>query len=164
MNEEDDFTAPAEEKKEDEPKYDEATQGLIATAEAARKAFNDADRAFRDTEREIKNLKDVLEKDFGEEHEFSVLNGQCFEYTDNEYKYKMCPFDHCSQRPKHGGSETRLGSWGCWEGPARSTTVYLHCGTDNAVNAVSDPNKCEYEMHFTTPAICRHPGASHDEL
>jgi len=184
-HEEDDFTAPAEEKKEDEQKYDEATQGLIATAEAARKAFNDADRAFRDTEREIKNLKDVLEKDFGEEHEFSVLNGQCFEYTDNEYKYKMCPFDHCSQRPKHGGSETRLGSWGsweggegpmkysimkytggqgCWNGPARSTTVYLHCGTDNAVNAVSEPNKCEYEMHFTTPAICRHPGASHDEL
>ena len=24
--------------------------------------------------------------------------------------------------------------------------------------------RCEYEMHFTTPAICRHPGASHDEL
>merc|ERR1719445_2416738 len=70
-HEEDDFNAPAEEKKEDEQKYDEATQGLIATAEAARKAFNDADRAFRDTEREIKNLKDVLEKDFGEEHEFS---------------------------------------------------------------------------------------------
>ena len=105
-HEEDDFTAPAEEKKEDEQKYDEATQvhflsgnqsyilcfhwqGLIATAEAARKAFNDADRAFRDTEREIKNLKDVLEKDFGEEHEFSVLNGQCFEYTDNEYKWEL---------------------------------------------------------------------------
>merc|ERR1712228_173412 len=76
----------------------------------------------------------------------------------------MCPFDHCSQRPKHGGSETRLGSWGsweggegamkysvmkytggqgCWNGPARSTTVHLHCGTDNVVTAVSEPNKCQ---------------------
>jgi len=187
-HDDEDLSAPSEEKKEEEQKYDEATQALITAAETARKAFNDADREFRDTEREIRNLKDVLEKDFGEEHEFSVLNGQCFEYTDNEYKYKMCPFDHCSQKPKHGGSETRLGSWGsweglstgagtmkysvmkftggqgCWNGPARSTTVHLHCGTENIVTAVSEPNKCEYEMHFTTPAICRHPGASHDEL
>merc|ERR1712192_187701 len=94
-HDDEDLSAPAEEKKEEEEqKYDEATQALIATAETARKAFNDADREFRDTEREIRNLKDVLEKDFGEEHEFSVLNGQSFEYTDNEYKYKMCPFDH----------------------------------------------------------------------
>ena len=64
---------------------------MIAAAETARKAFNDADREFRDTEREIRDLKDVLEKDLGEEHEFSVLNGQCFEYTDNEYKWET-PF------------------------------------------------------------------------
>merc|ERR550519_69745 len=100
----------------EESKYDEATRQLIATAEAARKAFTDADRELNDLEREVKDIKAVLEKDYGEEGEFSVLQGQCFELTDNEYKYKLCPFDHCSQRPKHGGSETRLGSWGSWEG------------------------------------------------
>jgi len=170
------------------PKYDEATQELINKAEAARKEFNDADREFRDVEREIKNLKDILEKDYGSESEFLVLQGQCFEYTDNEYKYKMCPFDHCSQRGKHGGSETRLGSWGewvgpegegryskmkftggqgCWNGPARSTLVHLHCGTENHLNQVSEPNRCEYEMHFTTPAACKkllETGLGHDEL
>merc|ERR1719228_2870179 len=102
--------AAPKENTEEASKYDEATQALIATAEAARKAFNDADRDLKDTEREIKQLKDVLEKDYGLEDVFSVLIGQCFEYTDNEYKYKMCPFDHSSQKPKHGGSETRLGS------------------------------------------------------
>merc|ERR1712227_1140567 len=100
--------------------------------------------------------------------------------------YKMCPFDQCSQRSKSGGAETRLGSWGewtgpdhsrhssmkfvggqtCWNGPARSTAVYLHCGGDNSLTAVSEPNRCEYEMHFTTPAACHltQPGSSHDEL
>ena len=46
-----------------------------------------------------------------------MLSGQCFEYTDNEYVYSLCPYDKCSQRSKHGGSDTRLGGWGEWTGP-----------------------------------------------
>jgi len=169
----------------EESKYDEKTQELINTAEAARKAFTDIDRQFRDAEREIKQLKESLEKDYGENSVFAVLSGQCFSHTDNEYTYKMCPFDHCSQRGKHGGSETRLGGWGewigpeggkysvmkftggqtCWNGPARSSIVYLHCGSENNLVSVTEPNRCEYEMHFNTPAACQlPPGVSHDEL
>lgn len=178
---------PEADSPKEEKKYDEATQEIIDNAEAARKAYNDADRELKDVEREMKDLKEVLEKDFGSENEFMVLQGQCFEYTDNEYKYKMCPFDHCSQRGKSGGSETRLGSWGewvgpegagrysrmkftggqgCWNGPARSTLVHLHCGSENTLSQVSEPNRCEYEMHFTTPAVCyKHSAAAaHDEL
>merc|ERR1712014_4961 len=44
----------------EESKYDEKTQELINTAEAARKEFTDIDRQFRDTEREIKQLKESL--------------------------------------------------------------------------------------------------------
>jgi protein kinase C substrate 80K-H len=182
--EEDDAPKP-EEVKEEEPKYDEKTQELINNAEAARKAYTDIDREFRDVEREIKQLQEALEKDHGEDNVFAVLSGQCFSLTDNEYTYKMCPFDHCSQRGKHGGSETRLGSWGswtgpdgdkyasmkftggqgCWNGPARSTTVYLECGAENTVTSVTEPNRCEYEMHFSTPAACKlPPGFGHDEL
>jgi len=184
--EEEDDTPKTEEVKE-EAKYDTATQLLINKASEARRAFEDVDREFRDTEREIKELKEALEKDYGDEGVYAVLSGQCFSHTDNEYTYKMCPFDHCSQRGKHGGSETRLGGWGewtgpegdkyssmkftggqgCWNGPARSSLVHLHCGTENILNGVSEPNRCEYEMHFSTPAACKLPqagGAGHDEL
>lgn len=167
-----------------EEKYDDRTRGLIAAADEARKNFNDIERKLRDLDRDIKNIKDVMEKDYGAENEYAVLSGQCFEYTDNEYVYTMCPFDKCTQRSKNGGADTRLGGWGewkgpadnqysvmkytggqqCWNGPARSAMVYLHCGTDNKVSAVSEPNRCEYEMHFYTPAACSKPSLSHDEL
>ena len=179
--------AKIEEADKPESKYDEATQRLIETAEAARKSFNDADRDLRDVEREMKTLAESLDKNYGEDSVFAVLHGQCFEYTDNEYTYKMCPFDFSSQRGKHGGAETRLGSWGewtgpeedrhsrmkfsggqtCWNGPARSAEIYLHCGAENVLSAVSEPNRCEYEMHFSTPAVCRvlnTVGGDHDEL
>jgi len=187
-DQDEDMEAEAREAEAEKPesKYDEATQRLIEAAEAARKAYNDADRELRDIEREVKQLSETLEKNYGEDSVFAVLHGKCFEYTDNEYTYKMCPFDFSSQRGKHGGAETRLGSWGewtgpeedkhssmkftggqtCWNGPARSTQVYLHCGSDNILSAVSEPNRCEYEMHFTTPAVCRlqNNSAGHDEL
>merc|ERR1719219_1705148 len=72
-----------------ESKYDEATQRLIEAAEAARKAFNDADRDLRDVEREMSQLSESLDKNYGEDSVFAVLQGQCFEYTDNEYTHKM---------------------------------------------------------------------------
>jgi len=182
---EDEEEKAPEEEAQEEPKYDAATQALIDTANNARKAYDDADRELRDIKREILNAKKVMELDYGENHEFGPLHGQCFEYTDNEYTYKMCAFDYCSQRGKHGGSETRLGNWenwagpegdkysnmkfaggqGCWNGPARSSLIHVECGTINQLTAVSEPNRCEYEMKFTTPAACRKPDpVPHDEL
>ena len=41
---------------------------------------------------------------------------------------------------------------------------------ENQVMSVSEPNRCEYEMKFTTPAVCNEPLKpdetvdSHDEL
>ncbi|PVD23093.1 hypothetical protein C0Q70_16355 [Pomacea canaliculata] len=162
------------------PPYDEETQNLIAAADAARNEYNEAENKVRDAENEINGLKKYLEVDYGPDEEFSSLRGQCFEYTDREYTYKLCPFDKAVQKPKSGGSETSLGKWGhwygpeedkyvamkyengqnCWNGPNRSCHVNLHCGTENKLTGASEPSRCEYQFEFTTPARCQSPDSA----
>ncbi|XP_031625057.1 glucosidase 2 subunit beta [Contarinia nasturtii] len=169
-----------------EPEYDDETKRLIEEATKARTEFEAAQRELSDLESEKRQIEELLNKDYGFHEEFAVLNGECFEYEDREYIYKLCPFDRAVQKPKDG-SETRLGVWdrwdgkpnkystmvyangaGCWNGPQRSTIVQLECGLDNRITAVSEPNRCEYLFKFETPAACVHTShvdaASHDEL
>lgn len=179
--------APKEEP-ETQIQYDEETQRLINHASEARNNYNSADRTLRDIQNEIRNIEESLNKDYGVDEEFSILDGQCFELTDREYVYKLCPFDQVTQQPKSGGIDTRLGSWGswvgkvnkydtmlyergasCWNGPQRSTHVHITCGSDNIVTSVSEPNRCEYLIEFSTPAACnpandRSEEDVHDEL
>lgn len=172
---------------ESKSKYSPETQAIVDNADKARSEFEKAERALRDIERELRHLQEGLEKDFGPEDEFAPLDGECYEFTDREYTYKLCPFDQVSQRPRSGGMETRLGVWNnwvggdnkysamfydkgqsCWNGPQRSTHVEVSCGLENAVVAASEPSRCEYLLHFTTPSACRleEPieASPHDEL
>ena len=48
-------------------------------------------------------MEEVVGNDYGPEEEYASLSGQCFEYTDQEYTYKFCAFDYCSQRPNSQG-------------------------------------------------------------
>ena len=51
-----------------------------------------------------------------------------------------------------------------------SIQVKLTCGTTNQLLAASEPNRCEYEYVFQTPAVCepvspdKHKDPEHDEL
>ena len=56
-----------------------------------------------------RDINNVLGLDLGPEKEYFPLKGNCYEYTDREYTYKLCPFERASQRSKNGGAETSLG-------------------------------------------------------
>lgn len=43
----------------------------------------------------------------------------------------------------------------CWNGPQRSISVKLECGSDNIIKSVSEPSTCVYEMIFITPIVCK---------
>ncbi|XP_040270940.1 glucosidase 2 subunit beta [Bufo bufo] len=170
------------------PPYNEATQALIDAAEVARNQFNEAEKSLREIDDTIKSLEKEISQDFGPHGEFSYLYAQCYELSTSEYVYRLCPFNRVTQKPKAGGSETNLGTWGfwsgpendkfgamkyeqgtaCWQGPNRSTQVKLYCGKETVVTSTSEPSRCEYLMEFFTPAACQHPveipPEDHDEL
>ncbi|KAK2168544.1 hypothetical protein LSH36_16g11035 [Paralvinella palmiformis] len=166
-NEDDDDT-------KDMPEYNEETKALIEVADKARAAFNEVNDVYKELEKEINAINAFLSLDLGENNEFYSLKDSCYEYVDREYTYKLCPYNKCTQRDKRGGVETSLGNWGkwseeknkydamifekgqsCWNGPDRSVKVLLQCGLSNELIGASEPNKCEYEFKFQTPAVCR---------
>ncbi|XP_041443562.1 protein kinase C substrate 80K-H S homeolog isoform X2 [Xenopus laevis] len=178
----------AQEAEPEMPPYDETTQALIDAAQKARSQYEEAEKSLHDMEDTIKRLEKEISLDFGPSGEFSYLYGECYELSTSEYVYSLCPFNRVTQKPKHGGSETNLGSWGswagpednkfssmkyehgtsCWQGPNRSTQVKLSCGKDTVVTSTSEPSRCEYLMEFFTPAACHPPPevlpGDHDEL
>lgn len=167
--------------------YDDETQKLVDEATEARRQFTDAERAVREIEANIKNIVENLEKDYGLHQEFATLDGQCLEYEDKEYIYKLCVFQKVTQKSKNGGGEVGLGNWGewagvddkysimkytngvgCWNGPNRMTTVHIQCGLETKLLSVTEPYRCEYKIELSTPAACDDSStqqqSSHDEL
>ena len=146
-------------------KYDEETQRLIDESDQARRSYEEADKSCRDIDSEISDGRKKLELDVGANNEFASMIDQCFEYEDREYIYKMCPYEKTVQKSKSNQGETSIGVWkgwntsddpakkytlmqfdnglACWNGPQRSTNVFITCGIENKVTSVSEPNRCE---------------------
>ncbi|NP_001296497.1 glucosidase 2 subunit beta-like [Bombyx mori] len=169
--------------------YNDETQKIVDQASEARRQYTDAERTVREIESNIRNIKQNLEKDYGLEQEFASLDGDCFEYEDKEYVYKLCMFQKVTQKSKNGGMEVGLGNWGewagpennkysvmkytngiaCWNGPSRTTTVNVNCDLETKITSVTEPFRCEYKMELSTPAACDDSSTSqehtsHDEL
>ena len=181
-----------EDENEDKPtrqnqfEYDNETQTAVNKAENARTEFENVNRKLRDLQKEADALRNFLDRNYGEDDEYLTLANNCYEFTDTEYTYKACLFDECSQKKKHGGSETRLGTFQrweqsennghvmyftggqqCWNGPSRSTTLKINCGLEIKLISTSEPSKCEYEMVMESPTACHWPikaDTNHDEL
>ncbi|PHH64483.1 hypothetical protein CDD81_4558 [Ophiocordyceps australis] len=49
---------------------------------------------------------------------------------------------------------------GCWNGPQRSTHVWLACAEVEQVWRVTEAEKCVYKMEVGTPAVCESPGTA----
>ncbi|KPM05814.1 glucosidase 2 subunit beta-like protein 1 [Sarcoptes scabiei] len=154
--------------------YDESTKQIMDEARKARDEYNAAQSKCQDIQTKLREVEVLLETDFGPDGEYLALKDQCFELHENEYIYKLCPFESASQKSKDGGSETNLGRWGkwsgseqnhyerfimdggvqCWNGPSRSVIVHVSCGSENQLTRASEPNRCEYSFDFKTPAAC----------
>lgn len=42
----------------------------------------------------------------------------------------------------------------CGENVARSTAVEFHCGVENIILSVEEPEMCQYFIKFNTPIVC----------
>lgn len=170
-------------------KYNEETLALLERANSAKNLLHETETKLNSIENEINSNKKKLDHDVGQNFEYTALIDQCFEYEDREYVYKLCPFDRTVQKSKSNHQETSIGKWkswvdgtnyrqmtfengqNCWNGPDRSTKVYITCGSENKLTAVSEPNRCEYEFRFETPCACNETDLQkqlneedHDEL
>lgn len=143
---------------------------LLSAAQSARDEFDLWSSKLSRLQSKYDTLSKSLDRDFGPESEFHHLDGKCLELRVKQYIYEVCPF--ASSKQKEGHQSTSLGSWSgfedrdgakvmkftggqtCWQGPARSLTVLLRCGSEDQLISVEEPSKCVYEIVMQTPAVC----------
>jgi len=161
-----------------------------------RQLLSDAETDHREAEEKLKNAQQDLEDlfkptRFGKDGEWKKLDQLCLEKDTGGYTYEVCLFGEARQKANSGGSVHSLGhfsSWKsdeevgtpnyysrqvfiggakCWNGPQRSVQIDLSCGLDNELLTVSEPEKCEYLITGTSPALCaplESEGHMRDEL
>lgn len=167
---------------EDDEDMTPEAKAIFDAAREARDNFNVANGKHREAQDRVNFIDDQLKFNFGPDDIFITMYKTCFEFKTGEYVYKICPYEKAIQKPLSGGSETNLGRWEgwsddfsemrfthgtrCWNGPDRSATVKVKCGMENKVTSVDEPNRCEYEYKFESPAVCSKPEPipDHDEL
>ncbi|KAG9047908.1 hypothetical protein FS837_001237 [Tulasnella sp. UAMH 9824] len=144
----------------------------------AKNALSSAESRLRNEEGELSKLFDP--RWYGSDGAWKKLENTCLSKDTGEYTYSVCLFKGATQKSNKDGSSNNLGNFGtwnkspslqpgdyeyytmmhyergaqCWNGPQRSVTLKLSCGTENELLSVSEPEKCEYHFVGKTPALC----------
>ncbi|POV94665.1 hypothetical protein PSTT_16731 [Puccinia striiformis] len=143
----------------------------------AKTRFNDAQTALQNSKTQLEQTHTKLSQDWGADWEFKKLDQSCLELNHAEYIYEVCLFGDAYQKSSNGGRTSlgRFSHWNkdapkgsreyyskqvytdgakCWNGPERSVHLEIRCGTKNELYSVMEPEKCEYLMKMTSPAVC----------
>lgn len=148
-----------------------AAASTAATAEVDEEIRSlEADKRVADTDKASAEKDSTT--DFGPDSAFYPLKDKCVELKIAQYVYKVCPFenarqDHTSLGLFSGwkdGSDYSImeftGGQQCWNGPSRSLTLTLECGSEDKLVHIDEPSKCAYAARMTTPAACDREAAN----
>merc|ERR1740139_943412 len=172
-DESDDDKEDDKDDKEDDTEDKEDAKEPLPTdpeAEKLRGEHRDTQSVLTKLEDKERELKETLAKDFGSLRQFEPLQHECFDVTQGEWIYSICPYTDSKQKGKHGGGSTDLGRWegwadgytamefkngqACWNGPIRSLRVQVRCGGESKLLKVDEPEVCKYVADFETPGAC----------
>mmetsp|Transcript_1190 Transcript_1190/g.1866 ORF Transcript_1190/g.1866 Transcript_1190/m.1866 type:complete len:480 (+) Transcript_1190:60-1499(+) len=137
-----------------------------AELEEAEVLLEEIREKIRGLEKSIKVKNEAAKRDFGPGGVWWSLQDKCFSVKADGYTYEMCIYGKAKQ------DHTNLGTWAgfeegsgytkalftngqkCWNGPMRTLTVHLKCGSEERLDDVREPQTCEYQASFYTPAAC----------
>ncbi|ELU43157.1 endoplasmic reticulum protein [Rhizoctonia solani AG-1 IA] len=156
----------------------EATVNARNAHNSAADALRKSERELKDSEEALAKLE--TGGYFGKDGEWKKLDGVCLEKDTGEYTYSVCLFGSATQKSNRDHASHSLGrfsGWNdkegvtpgsydyytrqyykggarCWNGPERSVILDLTCGTENTIQTIAEPEKCEYLFTGTSPALC----------
>lgn len=168
--------------------------------QAAHDKHRESEEALDNLKQEIQMEEEALNQwddKYGREGEFFSLQGKCVTSDMGSYTYELCFGEKTAQISNNDGYRFNLGYFKhfdmdqqydrsddrhylsmlfddgqvCWNGPPRSSRVTLECGEEEALLHVFEAEKCTYQMHVKTPAVCfdrkkadNEAAVNHDEL
>lgn len=122
-----------------------------------------AENAVQAAKTEVSLLEDRLSRNYGDDDILRGVEGEWTVQKWSEYTYKIGLLDAIYQDTtlvgRFSGVDGNVvqfsGGNKCWNGPQRSARVELVCGAEQKIVSVSEPEKCQYEILFETPLVCK---------